>query len=275
MGILFRLENSSKEYGDPMFVTTSGRTNEEMVASAKKIAEELNISYVNREKRAVEALQQARKDDCIVVGKERLELHMAGVKEPYFFHPNSSMFRIKRLMSGAHDPFVDACQLKEGKSFLDCTLGLASDSIVASYMVGEQGKVVGIEGNLYIAYLTQAGIKGWKSNLQVLNEAMDRIEVVSAMSLDYLKMQPSKSVHIVYFDPMFEENITESDGIQALSQLAIYEEMTEELLAQARRIARERVVLKDHFRSKRFEQFGFKVSRRKSAKFHFGFIEIQ
>lgn len=258
-----------------MFVTTSGRTNEEMVARAKKIAEELDISYVHREKRAVEALQQARKDDCIVVGKERLELHMAGVKEPYFFHPNSSMFRIKRLMSGAYDPFVDACRLESGKSFLDCTLGLASDSIVASYIVGEQGRVVGIEGNPYIAYLTNAGLKSWKSNLQGLNETMNRIEVVSVMSLEFLKLQPSKNVDIVYFDPMFEENIIESDGIKALSKLAIYEEMTDELLVQAKRIAKERVVLKDHFRSNRFEQFGFIVNRRKSAKFHFGFIEIQ
>ena len=50
------------------------------------------------------------------------------------------MFRVKRLMRGEHDPFVQATQLESGMTVLDCTLGMASDSIVASYMVGESGK---------------------------------------------------------------------------------------------------------------------------------------
>lgn len=257
-----------------MFVTTAGRTNEEMMVKAKQIAEELSISYVTRKKRSITVLQQLLNDDCIVLGKERLELFPFGEKEPFFFHPNSSMFRIKRLIDKEQDPFVAACQLQDGSRFLDCTLGLASDSIVASYVVGDKGKVVGIEGNRYLAYLVKEGLLTWDPHLDEMTNAQKRVEVVHGLSLDYLKNCEDNSFDIVYFDPMFEENITESDGIKGLSRIALYEDMTDEVIYHAKRVAQKRVVLKDHFRSKRFEKYGYKVQIRKTAKFHFGVIEI-
>ena len=72
---------------------------------------------------------------------------------------------------------------------------------------------------------------------------------------------------------MFEENIFESDGIKGVRSLAIDEALTKETMDHAYRVAKARVVLKDHFRSLRFEQFGFQVQIRKNAKFHFGILE--
>lgn len=258
-----------------MFVTTAGRTNEEMIKKAKEVALELKTSYIARNKKTVKALQNLYKEDCIVVGKERLELFSLGENDPFFFHPSSSMFRIKRLMENGHDPFIEACNLKQGKHILDCTLGLASDSIVASYIVGNEGRVVGIEGSPYLAYLVGKGLKTWDSGIEEMNRALRNIEVVQQISLDYLKTLPDKSFDCVYFDPMFEEGILESDGIKGLRQMAVYQDITNEMILHAKRVARERVVLKDHFRSQRFERFDFKVTRRKSAKFHFGVLQIQ
>jgi hypothetical protein len=258
-----------------MFVTTAGRTNEDMILLAKEIAEELKVNYVIRKKQSVKALQEKWDDDCIVVGKERLELFPNGEEQPFFFHPNSSMFRVKRLKEGEHDPFVEACQLKRGNYFLDCTLGLASDSIVASYIVGAEGRVVGVEGNEYLAYLVRKGLASWDSGIREMNQALTRIEVVQQMALDYLKLQLDNSFDCVYLDPMFEERITESDGIKGLSKMAVYEDITEEIIFNAKRVAINRVVLKDHYRSMRFEKYGFEVLRRKTAKFHFGIIKIQ
>jgi hypothetical protein len=258
-----------------MFVTTAGRTNEAMIAKAEAIAAELNITYITRKKRSVQALQQLLQDACIVVGKERLELYPLGEKQPFFFHPNSSMFRIKRLMDKEHDPFIEACQLESGNFFLDCTLGLASDSIVASFVVGSTGKVVGVEGNPYLAYIVEKGLNSWESGIPEMDEALRQINVQHHLSLEYMKSLPDKCFDIVYFDPMFEEHILESDGIKGLSNMAIYNDITDEMMAEAKRIARNRIVLKDHFRSKRFEKYHFHVLRRKSAKFHFGVIQIQ
>jgi hypothetical protein len=256
-----------------MFVSTAGRTNEEMIATAQAVADELQIPYISRNKRSVSYLQEHYKSSCIIVGKERLELFLYREVEPFFFHPNSAMFRMKRLQRGEHDPFVDACKLEKGMSFLDCTLGLASDSIVASYIVGTSGEVIALESEKYLSYIVKRGLKNWTSGQPNFDEAMRRIDVRHIHSYELLRAMANNSIDCVYFDPMFEEKILESDGIQALSQLANYEEFQPEWIDEALRVAKKRVVLKDHYLSQRFKQFGFQVIKRKTAKFHFGFIE--
>jgi hypothetical protein len=255
-----------------MFVTTAGRTNPIMIEEAKRVAFDLDCMYQERNKKSILSLQSRFQDNCIVVGKERLELFLLGGEEPFFFHPNSSMFRIKRLLRNEHDPFIDATGLKQGMSFFDCTLGLASDSIVASFVVGPTGKVVGTEENKYLAYLVNRGLRNWESGLAEMDEAMRSISVVHSNALSVLKEIPSNEFDCVYIDPMFEETILESDGIRALAELATYTEVSEEFISEAKRVARNRLVLKDHFRSGRFEKFGFSVVKRPSAKFHFGII---
>ena len=144
-----------------MIVTTAGRTNAEMIKEAEEIAVQLQIPYIPRQKRSVQTIQQEANDDCLVVGKDRLELYPFGEKEPCFFHPNSAMFRIKRLQNGERDPFIDATKLSHGKKLLDCTFGLGSDSITASYIVGEEGCVTGCEGNRFLAYMMKMGLQTW------------------------------------------------------------------------------------------------------------------
>lgn len=256
-----------------MFVTTAGRTNESMTAKARAVALELDVDFIPRRKRSVSGIQEIVKDDCLVVGKERLELFPLGAEDPFFFHPNSAMFRIKRVMKGESDPLIDAAKLQEGMSFLDCSLGLGSDSIVASFVVGESGSVTGIEARQELAYLVKTGLKAWDSGYEAINKSMDKITVMQGYSLEFLKLQEDKSVDCVYFDPMFDESILESDGIRGLTHFAVYDGLTQEVIDHAKRVARKRVVLKDHFRSGRFDEFGFNVYRRKTAKFHFGVIE--
>jgi 16S rRNA G966 N2-methylase RsmD len=256
-----------------MFVTTGGRTNQNMIERAKAIAATLKVVYAPRRKQSIHFLQSEYNSDCLVVGKERLELYKRGESEPFFFHPNSAMFRIKRLMRGEHDPFADAAQLSKGKSVLDCTLGLAGDAIVASYLTGDAGLVTGVEGQKYVAYLVKEGLRSWEPGIPEMKNAMERIEVVNAPALQYLKSLPDAAYDCVYFDPMFDENIRESVGIRGLAQFAIYDDFDDELIEEALRVAKSRVVLKDHYRSNRFERFGFNVAVRKNAKFHFGFIE--
>jgi hypothetical protein len=256
-----------------MIVTTAGRTNDEMIQQAENIAKQLRIPYTNRRKRSIESVQKEVHEDCLVVGKERLELYPLGENEPCFFHPNSAMFRIKRLQKGESDPFIEASQLTKGKKLLDCTFGLGSDSITASYIVGEQGCITGCEGNRFLAYLMKMGLQTWNDGNPSIIEAMRRIELKSTLALDLLKTLPDNSYDCVYFDPMFEENIFESDGIKGIRRFAIYEAFSRETFDHAYRVAKERVVLKDHFRSLRFEEFGFQVHIRKNAKFHFGILE--
>jgi len=257
-----------------VIVTTAGRTNQEMVKKARSVAGELCVPYVTRNKESIFTLQQREEADVIAVGKNRLELHPYDGEEPIFFHPNSSMFRAKRVLRGEYDPFLEATKLEEGMSFLDCTLGLASDSIIASLVTGESGRVMGIEGNRYVAYLVKEGLRSWSTGVSELDEAMQRIFVHHQTFEAYLRCCEDNSVDVVYFDPMFSETIEESDGIRGLKQVALYTTLSEEVMEEAKRVAKKRVVLKDHWQSKRFEQFGFDVYRRKTAKFHFGVLEV-
>ncbi|WP_080845712.1 class I SAM-dependent methyltransferase [Cytobacillus gottheilii] len=253
-----------------MLVTTCGRPNEKNIHHAKQTAEELGVQFVPRRKRSILRIQEQENSDCIVVGKERLELYRQADPEPFFFHPNSAMFRMKRILRDEHDPFLHACNLSEGNSFLDCTLGLAGDSIMASYAVGSSGEVMGIEGNPYLAYIVRNGLLTWRSGVAEMDDAMKRITVKQGYALHILRTLPDNRYDCVYFDPMFEESIDASEGIKTLKNFAVYEPFTEELINEALRVAKQRVVLKDHFRSEKFLKFDFEVIKRNSAKFHYG-----
>ncbi|WP_059170879.1 class I SAM-dependent methyltransferase [Bacillus sp. FJAT-27445] len=256
-----------------MFVTTAGRVNERMLQKAKSVAEDLDIPFIPRKKKSILQVQKEVGSGCIVAGNDSIKLFGYGESDPFFFHPSSAMFRVKRLIEGGSDPLIEAAGLKEGDSFLDCTLGLASDSIVASYFVGEGGSVTGVEGNKFLGYIVKKGLKSWQSEVDLLDAAMRRVQVVHNDALPYLKSQSDDSVDCVYFDPMFEISIDESVGINALRHFALHGGIGGEEFNEALRVARKRVVLKDHYLSPRFEAFGFKTARRKTAKFHYGYIE--
>ncbi|QVY60081.1 class I SAM-dependent methyltransferase [Cytobacillus gottheilii] len=253
-----------------MLLTTCGRPDEQNIQQARQAAEQLGIRFVYRKKRSIQSIQEQENSDCIVFGKERLELYRKGEREPFFFHPNSAMFRMKRIIRDEHDPFLTACNLSEGNSFLDCTLGLAGDSIMASYAVGSTGEVAGIEANPFIAYIVKNGLRTWSSGVAEMDEAMKRITVRQGYALNVLKNLPDNRFDCVYFDPMFEECIDASEGIKTLKNFAVYEPFTSELINEAIRVAKDRVVLKDHFRSEKFINYNFEVIKRKSAKFHYG-----
>ncbi|MCY7835720.1 class I SAM-dependent methyltransferase [Bacillus haynesii] len=255
-----------------MIVTTSYRPTESTILTAEKISQTLGARFSERRKRPIRQIRQTEQDDVLVVGKERFELyHSEG--EKFFFHPNSAMFRAKRMLKGEPDPFVEAAQVEPGDKLLDCTLGLGSDAIIASLAAGEQGEVRGIEKSQLLAFLVEAGLQSWETGLDALDQAMKRIRVHSGDSIDYLLELDDDSADIVYFDPMFDDGIKESDGIAPLRKWAHSEFTLDGALHEALRVAKKRVVLKDHWKSPRFEKYGFRVKKRKTALFHYGVLE--
>lgn len=208
-----------------------------------------------------------------MAGSDRLELYRIGTAEPFFFHPNSAMFRLKRVLQSGTDPLLEMSDLKPGDSFLDCTLGLASDSILASYQVGEKGVVCGLESDEDIAYIVKTGLSQYETNVEALKEAMQRIEVQSIDALSYLKAADSDSWDVVYIDPMFQEPIDESSNFTLLREIGVQDQLTTEWVEEAYRVCRKRVVVKDHYRSTIFEQFQFQQEIRPTSKFHFGYLE--
>nr|WP_251047848.1 class I SAM-dependent methyltransferase [Planococcus sp. ISL-109] len=216
-------------------------------------------------------MHEEEKGDVIVCKKERLELYPVGQSEPFFFHPNSAAFRSKRPLGA--DPLIEMSGLLPGDAFLDCTLGMASDALIASLVVGEAGRVVGCESDTVIAHIVQEGLKSYQ-DMPKLHKSMRRIEVVSMNALSYLKGLETDSFDVVYMDPMFTERITEASNFAPLRNNADHGQLTEQWVAEAVRVARKSVVLKAHFRSTDFEAFGFTRRVRPNTKFHFGVIQI-
>ncbi len=174
-------------------------------------------------------------------------------------------------MRTGDDPLINCAQLVPGMSFLDCTLGLASDSIIAQLAVGKAGKVVGLEAHRALACLVRHGLATWREGSREMLEAMRAIEVIAVSHHDFLTAQPDDSFDVVYFDPMFEQTIDASTGLQGLKAFATDTELLEETIAEANRVASKRVILKDHWQSTRFKRFGFTAIRRKHASFHYGY----
>lgn len=255
-----------------VIVTTGGRPDETSDLLAKQVSHELAIPYIERKKRSVAKISISYDASVIVAGKNRFEYYLNGATTPFFFHPDTAAFRLKRIARGETEPFLDACGLEEGDTFLDCTLGIASDAILASHVVGEKGKIVGLEVDPVISYIVRRGLQEYETTDVILKAAMKRITVINEEAVQFLKQQQDNAFDVVYMDPMFEEIIEESNNFEALREAGSHIALSEEWVSEAYRVARKRVVLKAHFRSTLFEDFGFHRNVRLTSKFHFGFI---
>ena len=250
-------------------VTTAYRPTSSLFENAGRVSADLSLKQVPRNKRSIDRLHADERADLLVCLKERLEFYPLGKNEPFFFHPNSAAFRTKRPLQ--EDPLIEISGLEAGDSFLDCTLGLASDSIVASQCVGKEGQVHGCESHPVLAYVVAEGLQRY-SGMPHLDEAMKRIKVISSDAVSYLEKLESDSIDVIYMDPMFTEEIIEASNFTPLRGPADQGQLTELWMAEAKRVARKTIVLKAHFRSQDFERFGFTRRIRPNTKFHYGVI---
>lgn len=254
--------------------TTGGRPDALSLEKARFVEEKLAIDFIPRKKRSIQKMAEVYEANIIVAGKGRYEYFPLGTTEPFFFHPSSAAFRIKRVAKGEVDTFIQMANLQVGDSLLDCTLGLATDSMIAAEIVGDTGRVVGCEANPNVAFIVQQGLQNYDfiaENLSLLAK-MRNIEVIAQNAVDYLKQQQDNSFDVVYLDPMFEEIIEESTNFKPLRQAGVHDVVSDEWIAQAKRVAKNYVVLKAHFRSPLFERFQFERQIRPNTKFHFGVI---
>lgn len=254
-------------------VTTAGRPDETSMALAKKACDVLQLTFEPRKKRSVLKISESLNANVIVAGKNRYEYYPKGASAPFFFHPNSAAFRLKRVARGETDPFLQACQLEKGDRFLDCTLGIGSDAMLAAFVVGDTGQVIGLEVDRNVAFIVLSGMQEYDTSELPLTACMRNIQVVQSDATQYLQKQADNSFDVVYMDPMFEEVIEESNNFEALREAGSHQQLTEKWLKEALRVAKKRVVLKAHYKSSLFETFGFKRDIRLTAKFHYGVIE--
>jgi tRNA1(Val) A37 N6-methylase TrmN6 len=195
--------------------------------------------------------------EALVVLEDRLKFVLLDGSE-LFFHPNLAKIRVTKLLSGSMDRLLTVANIKAGDRVLDCTLGLATDTIVLSFAVGSSGKVISAESEIVPFVLARDGLQTYQSEVDALNAAMRRIDVVHANHRDVLRSLPSQSFDVVYFDPMFREH-DHAIALEPLRRFANHEPIDQKSIHEARRIARRRIVLKEHKFSGEFERLGFQV----------------
>ena len=241
---------------------------------AARTAAVLGIPNVPRGNDSLEELRAAHGVDAVLVARRGL-LTLVTAAGELFFHPGMAHLRIKNLLLGHGDQLVRALGLTEGMRVLDCTLGTGADAIVESFAVGQRGTVTAIESNPLIAAVIGDGLAHATGDNYEMHAAMRRIVVHHADALTFLRSAADKSYDVVYFDPMFRRPLHESAGMNALRVLADMRALTAETIAEARRVARCRIVMKERRESTEFTRLGFtEVTGGKYSRIAYGVMAV-
>ncbi len=229
-----------------LVVTTSRKATPELVACAQQWAERLQAAYVPRAGHSLRELASlaGARGVLVVAEGDNVVYHEPTEGVEYFFHPNLARLRIHNIKTGRGDPMVTAMQLGAGDRVLDCTLGRGTDAIIASWAVGESGRVVGVEVVPLLAQLTIHGLRTYPEPSAEVRAAMRRVCALQADHNDFLQRQADNSFDIVYFDPIFDRPVDTAATMRPLRHLAAPGAVTRQALAQALRVAARRVVIK-------------------------------
>ncbi|GGF64116.1 hypothetical protein GCM10010912_06460 [Paenibacillus albidus] len=257
-----------------MIITTGNRPIPEIVLRAQRLAERTGCRYVPRGNDSLPKLVKAHGDgEVLVVLQEAVRLIRPGVA-PMEFHPSMGFVRAKRVLKGEVDPMLTAAGMNPGDSVLDCTAGLGTDALLFAVQGGELSQVTALESSLPLYALLLEGMSHYTTGQAKVNAAFRRIKVVHSDHLTYLRAQPDRSVDIIYFDPMFRVPLTDSAAISPLRQYANGEALSPESVAEAVRVARKTVLLKEKALSGEFARLGFTELLRSNSKTSYGVIPI-
>lgn len=257
-----------------LIVSTTIKINPQITVAALKVADRLQVNFLPRENKSLAQIEKEQQVEYVlIVGRDKLSVWHEGAE--YFFHPNMARIRIKNIISGHADQMATAMDLAPGDSVLDCTLGLGSDALVSSFMVGESGQVVGLEKVSLIALITDLGLKNYADKHSQISAAMRRIEVKNIDYKTYLHSLPDNFFDCIYFDPMFRWPRMKSSALNSLRQLADPAPLNQDIIKEAKRVAVKRVIMKETKESTEFARLGFnqKVGG-KYSPVAYGVIEI-
>lgn len=255
-------------------IVTTTQSKKGIDSSMQLFLENIEFEYVPRMKKSLQLLMEEKKADGVIVwetGGPILYIE----NEKFFFHPSMAKNRIAAYRKKSlEDLMIKACELREGDSFLDCTLGLGADAIVASYF-SKSGRITGLESSTALAYVVKWGMNLYKGQMSWLNEAVHRIEVFNENHINFLTGQQDKAYDIVYFDPMFRKPLLKSKPISPLRRWANKDALSIETINEACRVAQKRVVMKEQRSSGEFERLGFtRIVGSRRNPIAYGVIEV-
>lgn len=229
-----------------LIVTTSLEPKAALEARAQSLADELGAPYVSRRDEGLPRLFAAHPaaERALLVQTHRLLL-ASRAGEAFFFHPNMAFLRLGNLLRGGRDLLIEAGQIGPGDRVLDATLGYGAEAILCAHVVGAAGVVHGIEAVPELGIIAREGLQTVETDQKALNAAMRRVRVVHlGHHLDFLRACPTGEYDVVCFDPFFEVVLPDSETFAPLRSFGEHAPLLPEAVAEARRVARRRVVVK-------------------------------
>lgn len=213
-------------------------------AQGRQWAAELGLPFIERPRNmSLEQLLMEQGLEAVVVvtsaGPEIFSLETR-----FAYHPSMAVLRLQNLKRGQSDHLVAALDLQPGGRVFDGTLGLAADAALASYVVGEQGSVIGTEAAPLLAFAVRHGLAYYEAEDADLTAALRRIKAVGAKAEDYLAACKADSFDVCYFDPMFRYPVSGSKNMDALRPLSYEMPLSKKTIELALKVA-PRVVIKE------------------------------
>lgn len=211
---------------------------------------------VERNRQGIPLMMEKHQVDHVVVWDNGSPVLHLKTGEKLFFHPSMAKNRLSLYRKhGLQDMMMKAIDLEPGDSFLDCTFGLGSDAIVASYF-SQKGRILGLESSAPLAHVVGWGMRNYHSRMPWLDQAVHRIELINSEHQDCLAGMPDESFDVVYFDPMFREPMLKSASMSPLRPLTNHQALELRSVQQGLRVARKRVVIKERWSSGELERLG-------------------
>jgi 16S rRNA (guanine1516-N2)-methyltransferase len=237
--------HTSSQYEFRLAVTTAVNDTPDLDDKAQTLAIDLNARYIKRDERPLRALfEETKAERILIVQRDKLVLEeRSGLQ--YQFHPNMAIVRAANYSRHGSDHFLEALRLCSGEKVLDCTLGFGCEALLAAVAVGGSGEVVGLESEPDLAVVTRDGMQRYKLQQKNLEAVMRKVVVLNFDYRDYLKLAPSRSFDVVYFDPFFERSIDGSKG--TIFPLAVFgnrSPLDVNSVLEARRVAKRIVAIK-------------------------------
>jgi 16S rRNA (guanine1516-N2)-methyltransferase len=258
---------------DNIAVTTALRNDDKLLQQALKISLDLQVPFIKRDGSSLEELRnEGGFQGLLVTGNNKLIFTYQG--GDFFYHPGLSKLRIKEIIHGRKDKMIEAMNLQKGDSVLDCTLGIGSDALVASFF-SVDGEIIGLESSPVLSLIVKKGMESYQDDKDlILINSMRRIKVLNEEHYSYLQKLPDSSVDIVYFDPMFRVPGKKSPSMLAFKPLSNKDALSCETINEAIRVAKKRVVIKESANSDEFTRLGArKISGSKYSPIAYGVIE--
>lgn len=235
---------------------TTPRGRDDLLALAKTHAERMGIPVIPRNYLSFDKIMREHSLAGLWVVTDEQPIVQTQIG-PIIYHEGSAVLRAHKRRT-EQDAIIRALRIEPADTILDCTLGMAIDSLVAATGLGEGGKIIGLESSLLLHFLVKNGIETHEYQTKLLDDAAHRIEPVLSDHKAFLENCPPNEFDAVYFDPMFEKTVKASAMMHRIREVADEQPMDGDTIRLALRAARRCVVVKGRrgvFSDLEFDEF--------------------